>query len=330
MRRPFVVPVIVLAVVVIGIVIYLVRPRPYENEVAPAHEAAPATAQPASLGTTSAVANCLGSSVASASQASVTMKHQQARALMLKNEWNAAIPALQNIAVADPGYPAINLEISQALLKSKRANEAEDAIKNQLEISECLANLPPADVQVYCTSEWMTPPAGGCTRALAKIGQDAHYQAGLVDAELRRGAEAHAAPIIVASKPQPAAVTPAPAAAPPTVAAAPAPETVAPAKPLPLPVIKGAEAVEHVGQRATVCGAIVSKKTAETSNGKPTFVNLDSAFPSPTFTIVYWGNDSAAVGDFPETGRVCVSGMIAMYRSTPQIVIHDAKNWYKP
>jgi hypothetical protein len=259
----------------------------------------------------------------------LTVKHQAAHALILRNEWNSAIPQLRTIAAADPGYPAINLEISDALLKSKHASEAEDAIKSQIEISECLAGLPPDDVQVYCKTEWSTPPAGGCGRALAKISQDAHYQEGLVDAELRRGAELHPAPAVAAVKPQPALV---PAPSPPISAAAPAvapAEPVVAAKPLPPPVIKGTEAADHVGQLATVCGPIVSKKTSEASNGKPTFVNLDNAFPNPTFTIVYWANDSAAVGDFPDSGRVCVTGTIATYRGTPQIVIHDAKSWYR-
>jgi hypothetical protein len=35
------------------------------------------------------------------------------------------------------------------------------------------------------------------------------------------------------------------------------------------------------------------------------------------------------VGNFPESGRVCVTGIIAMYRGNPQVVIHDSKNWYR-
>jgi hypothetical protein len=80
---------------------------------------------------------------------------------------------------------------------------------------------------------------------------------------------------------------------------------------------------------ATVCGVVLSKNTAENSNGKPTFINLDRSFPDQTFTIVIWGADAPEVGDFPETGRVCVTGTIAMYRGNPEIVVHDSKSWYR-
>jgi hypothetical protein len=94
-----------------------------------------------------------------------------------------------------------------------------------------------------------------------------------------------------------------------------------------VPRIPSAGASEHIGERATVCGNIVSKNTAEQSNGRPTFINLDRSFPDKSFTVVIWGADSAAVGDFPASGRVCVTGTIALYRGNPQIVVHDAHSW---
>jgi hypothetical protein len=328
-RRTSVVFVIVIALMVIGVVVFLVRPHPEETGEGLIHQVPAPSTQPATAANYSSLANCLGPANTSVPLANLTARHQHAHALLLRNQLDSAIPELRNIAAIDPGYPAINLEISDALLKSKHANESKDAIKTQLDISGCLADLAPAEVQTYCRSEWTTPPAEGCAGALAKIHQEAQYQAGLVDAELRHSAEPRpAAPMVAAA---PVRVTPAPAPA--VVASvAPAPAAAPPvtAKPLPAPIIKGIEAADHIGQRATVCGDVVSKKTSEASNGKPTFINLDRPFPNQTFTIVYWDADAAAVGDFPGTGGVCVTGTIATYRGTPQIVVHDAKSWYRP
>jgi hypothetical protein len=87
------------------------------------------------------------------------------------------------------------------------------------------------------------------------------------------------------------------------------------------------EASKHIGERATVCGQIAEKHTADNSRGKPTFVDLDHAFPNQTFTIVVWERDKAGVGDFPSSGNVCVTGQVSQYKGIPQIVLHDAKSW---
>ena len=94
--------------------------------------------------------------------------------------------------------------------------------------------------------------------------------------------------------------------------------------------ITATEASKHVGEQATVCGKIVSKHTAENSHGKPTFIDLDAAFPHQAFTTVIWDDDKSKVGDFPLSGSVCVTGKIAEYKGVPQIVLHDARNWSVP
>lgn len=91
--------------------------------------------------------------------------------------------------------------------------------------------------------------------------------------------------------------------------------------------IPAAEASKHVGEQATVCGNIAGKHTADKAKGKPTFVDIDGAFPHQTFTVVIWDDDKGKVGDFPASGNVCVSGKIAVYKDVPQIVLHDAKSW---
>ncbi len=91
--------------------------------------------------------------------------------------------------------------------------------------------------------------------------------------------------------------------------------------------IPTAEASKHVGEQATVCGTIAGKHTADKAKGKPTFVDIDGAYPHQAFTVVIWDDDRSRVGDFPASGNVCVSGKIVVYKEVPQIVLHDAKSW---
>ena len=91
--------------------------------------------------------------------------------------------------------------------------------------------------------------------------------------------------------------------------------------------ISTGEASKHIGEQATVCGKVVSRHTAESAHGKPTFIDLDAAFPHQAFTAVIWEDDKSRVGEFPATGTVCVTGKIVEYKGVPQIVLHDAKSW---
>lgn len=87
-------------------------------------------------------------------------------------------------------------------------------------------------------------------------------------------------------------------------------------------VVKPSEAKDHVGERATVCGKVVSGHFAQKSKGQPTFLNLDEAYPRQIFTIVIWGSDREKFGT-PETkyenNRVCVTGKITTYRNEPEV-----------
>jgi hypothetical protein len=347
MKRTSLVSIIISALLIIGIVVYLARPRTDEVDNSQPHESvAPTRPVSGSGGLPSALASCVGPTDSQVPIANLAARHQWASSLLNTNHLNGALTELRSIATLDPGYPAINLDISDALLKSKHASDAKDAIKLQIEISECLSTLPQPDMLAYCKAEWVSAPQGGCIPELERIDQKAHYQAGVIDNELARTAEPRPEPAVPVSAParavarptvSPAASTAAvvPTSAPKStadeVATAPAvAAAVVSAVPPPPPIkIKTTEASEHVGQVATVCGPVIGKHTAEESNGKPTFVNFDHPFPNPGFTAVIWGTDGPAVGDFPETGNVCVTGTIATYRGSPEIVVHDAKSWYQ-
>jgi hypothetical protein len=90
--------------------------------------------------------------------------------------------------------------------------------------------------------------------------------------------------------------------------------------------ITAAEAKDHVGEKATVCGTVASIHYADKTKGQPTFLNLDEPYPKQIFTIVIWGNDRSKFGE-PEKKyrdkRVCVMGRITSYRGTPEIAASD-------
>ncbi len=83
------------------------------------------------------------------------------------------------------------------------------------------------------------------------------------------------------------------------------------------------QASSHIGENATVCGKVVGAHYARSSNGQPTFINLDRAYPNQKFTIVIWGDDRYQFSS-PESSysgrKVCITGYIDSYRGIPQIV----------
>jgi len=90
--------------------------------------------------------------------------------------------------------------------------------------------------------------------------------------------------------------------------------------------ITAAEAKNHVGKNATVCGRVASTNYAVRSKGQPTFINLDEPYPRQIFTALIWGSDRSKFGQ-PETElkdkRICVTGLIEQHRGTPEIVLRD-------
>lgn len=87
-----------------------------------------------------------------------------------------------------------------------------------------------------------------------------------------------------------------------------------------------AEAKDHVGEKASVCGDVVSTHYAARTRGNPTFINLDKPYPDQAFTVLVWGSDRPKFGD-PEqayTGKhVCVTGKISVYHGVPEVVAYD-------
>ena len=56
------------------------------------------------------------------------------------------------------------------------------------------------------------------------------------------------------------------------------------------------EAKDHIGEEVTVCGDVVSADYIRALEGRPTFLNLDAAYPDHVFSVTIMGDDR---GNFP-------------------------------
>jgi hypothetical protein len=90
-----------------------------------------------------------------------------------------------------------------------------------------------------------------------------------------------------------------------------------------------AEAKDHIGERANICGRVASARYAATTRGKPTFLNLDKPYPNQVFTVLIWGENRDKFGTPEEKYRdkeVCVTGTITQYRGEPEVVVNDPQS----
>lgn len=90
--------------------------------------------------------------------------------------------------------------------------------------------------------------------------------------------------------------------------------------------LTAAQAKDHVGETATVCGMVASATFAARINRAPTFLNLDKPYPDHLFTVVIWGSDRPKFRQ-PEVQyrgkRLCVTGSIKIFRGRPEIVVKE-------
>lgn len=91
--------------------------------------------------------------------------------------------------------------------------------------------------------------------------------------------------------------------------------------------INAAEASDHIGMAAEVCGEVASADYLPRVGGKPTFLNLGRAHPNQPFTAVIWGDDRRKWTEPPEqrymNHGICVRGRIETYEGTPQIIVES-------
>ncbi len=104
-----------------------------------------------------------------------------------------------------------------------------------------------------------------------------------------------------------------------------APPTSAPVAQWPAGAISTTDAAGHIGETATVCGAVQFANWVFAEKGHPTWLNMDSAYPNVTFNAVIWGEQRRA---YPLSGKpevvymgktICVTGVIGQYKTWTQI-----------
>lgn len=84
------------------------------------------------------------------------------------------------------------------------------------------------------------------------------------------------------------------------------------------------EAIDHVGERAKVCGLVATATFAERTRGQPTFLNLGRPYPQHVFTALVWGADRSAFSYAPESLQgavICVQGTISEYGGRAEIIV---------
>jgi len=88
------------------------------------------------------------------------------------------------------------------------------------------------------------------------------------------------------------------------------------------------EALNHVGERATVCGKVEGTYWATGSNGKPTLLNVGKDYPAPDrFVVLIWEDNRSEFSQPPEEYYldkiISVTGLIMEYNGTAEIEVNS-------
>ncbi len=177
--RRWLVPAIVAGVIALVVAGYLARPLLDRSGASRA--AQPGIAQ---VGPVIIPGSCVASPAGGSLRSSLSQRSLWAHRLLDGKMYAAALPELKAIAQADPGFPGVYLDESDALLHLKRPEDARDAVDTQMGISECMANLPTPAMDKYCTAEFSVAAAATCRPELARIREAAQLQAAMVHLEL--------------------------------------------------------------------------------------------------------------------------------------------------
>lgn len=203
MKRTWISAIIFTSAIVIGVAAYMTRPllaRSGNSRVADSNNPALSQGQP-SGGAAAALAACVRPPKSRVVRGALNEKYRWARTLVDQKLFDAALPELRDIAAVDPGFPGINLDISDALVQLKQPAQAKQAIDVQTGISDCLAKLPTEALDVYCKTEFALSANESCEPQLDRLRQAAQLQATLVKQEL--GGSAKEPPVDVAEKAEP-------------------------------------------------------------------------------------------------------------------------------
>jgi micrococcal nuclease len=87
-----------------------------------------------------------------------------------------------------------------------------------------------------------------------------------------------------------------------------------------------ADAIDHIGEEATVCGEVTGAKFSSHRKRKPTFIDFGPPHPNHVFTALIWGEYRDKFDYVPESllGRtICVSGTITEHKGRPEIKVSE-------
>lgn len=89
--------------------------------------------------------------------------------------------------------------------------------------------------------------------------------------------------------------------------------------------LTAAEAAEHGGEEATVCGLVVHTVFVEAVRRQPTYLNFGKPWPGQEFAVVIPGRHRPRFETPPEEAyadqTICVTGVIEIAEGVPQIVV---------
>ncbi|MFN0293116.1 hypothetical protein [Pedobacter helvus] len=85
------------------------------------------------------------------------------------------------------------------------------------------------------------------------------------------------------------------------------------------------EVVNYVGKEVTLCDSVYSARALDNLS----LLNLGAKFPKEIITLVVFKADRAKFEKEPvelfENKRICVTGMVTLYKEKLQIVVNDPK-----
>ena len=87
-----------------------------------------------------------------------------------------------------------------------------------------------------------------------------------------------------------------------------------------------ADAVNRIGEEATVCGEVTGAKFSSHRKRKPTFIDFGPPHPNHLFTALIWGENRDKFDYVPESlfGKtICVSGTITEHKGKPEIKVSE-------
>lgn len=91
--------------------------------------------------------------------------------------------------------------------------------------------------------------------------------------------------------------------------------------------ITDAEAKDHIGEMAVVCGKVFTTKFFDGKGKKPTFLNLGASYPNQSLTIVIFEKDRPNFDYEPDKflldKNVCVTGRIKLYKGKVEVIISE-------